>query len=730
MKIKNIFLVSSALVYLVAHPAWGQEATINSPSADASDAVTSDDIVVTAQRRSARNKDVPIAVSVLSAKTLENSGINNTQDLVSAVPGLRMNQAGVAINPTLRGVTTNLVFLSEPNIATYIDNVYQASNFFGAADLPDVESIQVLKGPQGTLFGRNATGGAILVTTRDPEFTTSGKISMSYGNYNNVRASAFITAPLAGDVLAASISGSYEHRSPYMHNIYPAGKESNLDNVLVRAKLRFRPSQSVDFILTGLYVHKYTGDGQTYSNLNGNNAFKSLLTVGQPLAVNPREFSSEQDLFFEVNLHSVNLRGTVEAGPGEFKTITAYTESSSPTNYDSDNTAGAFIPVKIGTNTATFTQELLYTLTGLSRLNGTVGAFYYRNKIGYNPLDFGPFMAIRTKETTSSVGIFGELSYDLTDRLQVTGGLRYSWERKNASVGFGAPGLPVPDASVAPLGTKSWSAVTPRASILYKLTPTTNLFVTYSEGFKSGVFNTTQGQPNPVDPEKLRSIEGGVKISRPGLDVSLTGFYYDYKNIQISSFDGLNSYLQNAASARIYGADLTAIWRPIDNLSLAAGANYLNAKYKSYPNAAVFVPIPVSGAPSCAWQNQAPANIGNVPMSCDATGTNLGYAPDFSASLSASYVAKTDAGTFTLSANGYYSSKFYMEPLNRIKQPAYATLGARIAWNPKAEPNLQLAVYGQNLTSAKIFETLIVQASDTYRFQMPATYGVEVKYSF
>lgn len=683
--------------------------------------VASSEIIVTAQRRAERLQDVPISVTALSGDSLSDNGIASTKELSMAVPGLRIESTGAYVQPTIRGISTSVVSpTAESNIATYIDGVYQTTQVAAIYELPDVDRLEVLKGPQGTLFGRNATGGAILINTLKPSLTDiSGMASASYGRFDQVVLKGHFTAPLIEDRVGLGIATFYENRDGFRRNLLQGGRRGgSVNSFLLRGKLRFIPWEGADFTLTGLYTDRDDYDAVRNTNFRGNNAALATLPASQ-IASRPWEFSGNENPFALSKQWSVSLRGDIEAGPGTLTTTTAYTRDKNLLASDSDNSPLPTTYIVTPGFARTFQQELVYATDPIGRVSGVFGLFYFHNEGGQN-LDFNrKALTIFQKDKAESYAAFGELTFALTDRLSVTGGVRYSHDTQTAFV-TSVPGTGIKPAVIPRLGRKSWSAWTPRASIVYKVTDDTNVYATYSQGFKAGLFNTVSFQVTPVNPEKVKAFEAGVKSSAiAGLSFTLAGFYYDYKDLQqptaILNAGVPRQELRNAASSEIYGAEATASIRLSDAFSLDAGLTYLHARFESYPTALVNVPTGVGG---------------NSQVFLDVSGNALIRSPEWSGNVNARYAREFGIGRIEATASLFYSSRFYLEPGNRITQPEYAQINASIGLTP-AGTDLELKLWGKNLTNqAVIYGANPSAGGDVIFHGPPRTYGVEVSYRF
>lgn len=502
--------VTVAAIGLVAVPqAHAQNAAGASGSAD------SDVIVVTAQRRSENIQDVPISITALSAETLEDAGIEDSRDLVLLTPGLRVDAVGAYVQPAIRGVTTTLTAGPEANIATYLDGVYRPNTFAAIYDLPDVQQIEVLKGPQGTLFGRNATGGAILITTMAPDLDElTGKFKVHYASFETIGMDGFVSVPLVQDRVALSVSGYYEDISDgWKHNLVTgADDDSGIETAFVRAKLRFVPWEGADFTLAGLYSVRHDDSAYRASIYQG--LSDDIGVPGVIVGVRPYDYAADVVSYHDTGAYDISLRGDIEVGPGTLTTSTAYSYSWSHLYFDASSSrdGGSFFQTE--TNYESWSQELIYATNQLGRFRAVAGLFYFQTESNTEPfLSGASLFQLWFRDKGKSYAAFGEVTYDITDQLSITGGLRYSYEKRKAARGFGG-GTQFIRPDYFPVGEASFDSFTPRVSVIYEVTPDTNVYATYSQGFKSGIFNTPGGQATPVRPEKIKAFEVGVKSVR------------------------------------------------------------------------------------------------------------------------------------------------------------------------------------------------------------------------
>jgi len=713
------------------------------------DDVSLQDIVVTALRREQNLKDVPVAVTALSQETLTQANIRDTRDLQTLTPGLRMDVTGQYLQPALRGVTSTLLNIAnDPNVATYVDGVYQQFNVGAIYDLPDVTSVQVLKGPQGTLFGRNATGGAILITSEEPSFNTHGMMSVSYARYNEVVAKGFVSAPLVGDTIAASISGAYRRRDGFVKNLLTGENVGDLNSYVVRGKLLLRPWEGARFVLTGSVSRRHDPNLQLLTVLNGNYACRVAAPSPSPCRTaipanlipdRPYTVASDTRPDIITKTYGVNLNGKIDVGEGNIEITSAYTKMNMPhLLFDSDlgpnigNTDVQHLSSRV------FTQEVLYNSDPSKPLKVTVGAFYFNFAGGIHRNVNNGAQLIATDDKTNAFAAFGEATLDVTDRLSLLAGARYSTETR-VSNAVRVLGTTVEPATIPRLGRKTFNAVTPRVSALFKLNESTNAYVTVSKGFKSGAFNSSALQADAVNPEKITAYEAGIKTVGHHFNLNISGFYYNYSDLQVGQLTQVGSVFiqtfENAAKSRIYGLEMDGAWRVSDAFKLTGGLSWLHARYDSYPGAVVVVPVTASpqptGAAACNFTAYTPLNTGNRTVTCDVGGKNMIKAPDWSGSLSATYMLDTSAGDISLSGTVYATSRIFYDPLNRVSQAPYATLSARLAFRPSAVGGLEVAVFGTNLTDRRILSGVVESTLwDAVAYEAPVSIGVEAKLRF
>lgn len=718
MRIKTVLLVGVAVTAITSAPAFAQTTTGSAkPAATdqaAEDQAGAGDIVVTAQRRNERQVDVPIAITAVNQETLSAAGVTSTAELGQVVPGLRLDLSGAFFQPTVRGVgsATAGVGLTS-NVVTYIDGVYRPSPFTTNFELGDLESIQVLKGPQGTLFGRNATGGAILIKTADPSFDVGGSAKISYGRYNELHASATVTGGLS-DTVAVSVSGIYARSDGFVKDVNTGRNAGEFDRFGVRGKILFEPSNTVSFLLTGEHYRAHDDNVIAYNAFQGRTFARQVPGIAVPT----QRGKTASDIIprYEVERNAVSLRGSLKTDGGTLTSITAYSTDNVPHQLiDFDATALPGLAVDIPFEEKTFTQELTYVSNSTGPFEYTLGAYYFYDK-GVIPrylVSIGggaPFNIFHVGVTTKAYAGFADATFKLTPRLSLTAGARYSGEDQ---VGF-FEAFP-PSAIVS--RKESFHGFTPRAVLRYELDNDANVYLSYNRGFKAGGFAPTTFDLTPFRNEKIDAYELGFKVARPTFELQTSAFYYDYKDLQIANYSSGVGVVQNAAKSKIYGADLQAVLHANDRLQLQLGIAYTHSEYTSFPSASIYPGIGTVADPVRVAQ-------------ADASGNPLVRTPEWTGSVAASYDQPVGNNHLKFSASYYLTSGFNFDPVGQFHQNGYGLLSGRIAFTP-AGNGFSIAVFGNNLTDSNyLTQVLPFSGAILQTYGTPRTYGVELGMKF
>ena len=706
--VKSYLLLGAAVVALAPVSASAQE-TPGGPSPAPQTASDSGDIVVTAQRREERLRDVPISITALSSEALETNNIDSARDLSLVTPGLNYSVQGIYAQPTIRGIGTLVTTPgADANVSLYIDGVYQPNQVGNALEFNNVERIEVLKGPQGTLFGRNSTGGAIRIITSDPDLVDAGlKGGLSYGRFNAVKATVYASLPLS-DTLAVNVSGLYRHDDGFVTNLFNGHELSTVSTRAVRGKILWQPTDNLEIVLGANYAYTRDNTGYSYRPLGGNNAF-----IGPNFVVPASRYEVvlNDDPVSGATVKDANLRISWDVGGGTISSITSIQKAQPSVYSDTDGSPTGPPGRDYNINNKTFAEDLNYTSDLDGPFNWTMGAFFYDDKSELF-LKSGP-VVVSGYVKTRAVAVYGEANVDFTDRVHLIAGLRYSDERKHAVGGTGGP--PLVDT------TEKWDSFTPRVSLRYDLSNSTNIYASFSRGFKTGNFNLPSLTPVPVDPEEVTAYEVGLKRSGGGFTFNIGAYYYDYKNIQVQIANQVGNVavtvLQNAASAEIYGFDFDTSYQVNDNLTLFGGLAYNHARYVDFTDASVFNPIIINGEPR-----------GNVQVAEDASGNHLIRSPDFTFNLGGTLTIPVGAGAIEISPLVSHNGGFYWDPGERIRQPAHTLVNGRITWRPD-DDRYSISLWGENLLN----EVYLMHASPSASgnngsYALPVTFGVSLDF--
>ena len=700
------------------------------------------DIVVTAQRRSERLQNVPVAVTAVSAARLESAGIQNTLDLTLVTPGLTSPQVAGFAQPHIRGVgsSSNGPGIEAP-VATYIDGVYLAAAPAALLSLNNVERIEVLKGPQGTLFGRNATGGLIQLVTKDPQQTPHGALNLSYGNYEDAAADLYLTGGLTDD-LAGDVALRYEHQGDgYGKNLFTGNDTGKLNHdFAVRTKLLFKPSAETQVRLALDYEDRASSRdvqhlGRQYPGTFNNAFFGGPYPLGSPYDIN-----EERDYIWKLKSGGASLQVNQDIGNVALQSITAYRQSNFNLPLDVDLTPANLIRILANEKDNQFSQEFQLSGKSPGRLKWVGGVFFFRSNARWAPIDlsFGPSVVspvpgvpadvvINDLQRTTAVAGYAQGTYEILPATNITAGLRYSYEHKSISgeedfvvAGNVASRTPIPTPGLGIPTSVSYRKLTYRVALDHKFGNDVLGYVSYNTGFKSGGYNLGVAFNPPYKPETIGSLEAGLKseLFDRHLRVNVAAFRYNYDNIQVGRYQDSQETIYNGARARLYGVDLDAEVVILRGLSLTGGFAYIHDRFTSFPDADFTVPV-----------NGCVPPPGGV-CSGSAAGKELPFTPTTTFNVGGTYKTTVGFGTLTLAADYFRTARFFAAPDNNLRQDAYDILNASLTWT-SSNDHFSVKVFGKNLGNTVYATSLIVGSQGpTISTGAPRTYGVTAGYKF
>jgi iron complex outermembrane receptor protein len=700
------FRLTRVAQLLAVVPLWAMTATYAQDTAEteAAEARTRapiDEVVVTAQRREERLIDVPLAVTALSTDQLESRGISNIHDLSSRVPGLQINSApsNTTISQiSIRGITQiNPAIYWDPAVGVYLDGIYIGKSQGAIFDVVDLERIEVLRGPQGTLYGRNTLAGAINLISKRPSGEFGGHAALEVGNFNAMTQKASVDLPRMG-IANISIAARSERRDGWIDTSLdsPVRAFNNRNNDGLRL--------AADFDIAPGVLAEYRYDRSTVDQSNN---FQQLVRaspafwdfVGFPEF--PDFVSTNRETFAQVDAPSFERARIMGHGLTFSWNVNDLLTLRSLTGYrrlewaDSLDLDGSPLPIAFTqrfTNYDQISQDFQAIGTG-QNWNYVAGLYYFGDDGSTNnPQQFFAGTAnfdSRYATRTDAWSVYGQFDYRPIDPLTLTAGIRYTREKKELDRAFGVAGAPGdPFFYLIPEGTQgedTFSATTPVFSVAYKFNRGFNVYARYAEGFKSGGFNGEFSQPpvggetpeeigelielniaetqTPFRPEKQRSFEIGSKAVLPGgqWQVNTALFYNRLDDLQTSTFLGTGaaaSVIRNAGEATIRGAELEIVYSPFDGTQIYGSYTYLDAKYDE------FIDAGVNQADNRAFV-QAPENAFNLVID--------------------SRLATTDWGEVRATLDYAHTGAFYTYPYQLASSGPDFNPAAQVAANSRVE---------------------------------------------
>ena len=743
----RIFMGSLGL--LAAAATLAQTAT--NDAASTAEVPTIGEIVVTAQRREQSNLQVGVTLTALSADALAQQRVEQVLDLKGRVPNLDIKEQVPGAMPvvTIRGVGLNdFGAANSPSAGVYIDQVYVASIAMMAFDMFDLERIEVLKGPQGTLYGRNSTAGALNIITRKPQQEFDAYTTLGYGNYETMDFEGAVNVPL-GDTAALRFSGKtiQQGEGYWESRRLPGATIGDRDLTMGRLQLALAPGDNFDLNLKveGTRSRSEMGQPEFFGTVNpltggtcapilagriDNRQCTDLLgytdTDGDPF-----KGDWAREGVYDIDNTGVTLTMNAALGAATLTSVSGYVDFERTFDIDVDATPARELDFVESDDIKQYSQEVRLAASG-ERLDWIVGAFYSKDDVGisvpggHEDLFFTRTLVTADQDTKSAAG-FAHGEWHLTDDLDLVTGLRYTWEERQYAggttdlnpIGFScllspicAPGFVGPAQLTfinEKIDDRNWSW---RAGLEYQPTQSQLLYATISRGTKSGGFfsgiSTTNLQLAPFAPEELTAYEVGFKRSSGSTYLNASVFYYNYSDIQTFIAVDIGPFiiqrLGNVEEASVYGLDLEATWAPTAQLTLQGSVGWLDTELGALRTL-----------------------TGDVPK-----GKKLPNAPDLTLGALARYEADfspTLGGS--LQIDGSYSDSVFKDAINDpvIEADSYVLLNARVAVFNAAR-SWEVALWGKNLSD----EQYVAQGLNTglgagnRNYNAPRTYGASFTY--
>lgn len=688
-----------------------------------------EEVVVSAEKRREPLQDVPISVTAVNGEQLAAAGVFSTEDLSLVTSGLEYGTQAAYGQPFLRGIgtTANGPGVENP-VALYVDGVYYGASIGTVLTLDSgsIQQIEVDKGPQGTLFGRNATGGLIQVTTRDPTQKFEGNSGVGYGNYQTGDASIYLAGGVS-ERLAANVDLHINGQGTgYGINSFTGQNVNYAKDISARSKWIWTDSEATT--VKFLFDYEHQTFAQAYVPAPGTTPLG-----GPPYTGSPQGMGGYFQPDGRLAQGGTSVQVHHDFSGVQFLSLTAYRQSSVYEAFDGGLVTDplAALNIIINERHQQVTQEFQFLSPDDSPIHWAAGAFFYWTEGKSDPLVatsnglFQPFVTFDIYSTQKAISpaVYGQVTKEILPGTNLTAGLRYTTERRTF---YGYNVNILNSGASAPAGsdyeTQTFSKLTWRLALDHRFTPDLMTYVSYNRGFKSGGFNDYLVPTQPYQPETLDAYEIGAKsdLLAHRLEINPAVFLYRYKNLQSVQYPFGIQVITNGAEAQLYGLDLDVKALIATGFTITMGLEALHDEFTSFPDAQLSIPVPGGGTQFTTF---------------NAKGKHLGLAPSFTANISPSWTLPRNVfpsgwGSMTLNATYAENSGWYAEPDNRLHQPAYGLLSSEIAW---ALPNqhCKLMLWGRNLLNSQYTVALASQANGDFAiYAPPRTYGFKFQVTF
>ncbi|HWI85917.1 MAG TPA: TonB-dependent receptor [Sphingomonas sp.] len=758
----------AAIAIVLAMPAFAQDNAATSEGTTQADE-TKDaglaDIVVTAQRREENLQRTAVPVTAIDGQALVEAGITQPQDLSKLVPALKLSSSGGGgTQVTIRGVGNFAGnAYAEPGVAVNLDGVYVARSGGPNGLFYDLARVEVLKGPQGTLYGRNATAGAINVITRKPDETLSAQGTLTVGNYGLRRGEAAVNLPI-GDTAALRVAGVVTRRDGYLSDGYLDDRSE-----AARGQLKLKPLDGLSILLSADYAHiggkgaggvvaPFLDPEHPYygSSVNGTNAILAAASLAITGGANPNLLPAlAADGYIDLENWGTSATIDYDLGGATLTVIPAYRR-----NVASYRHYAAGFPVNASEDSrATSVEVRLASRNGASPFKWVVGGYYFNEDLNFDLFANQGVSFNRTipELNTRSYAAFGQLTFELSKALRLTGGLRYTSERKiqgglnggpppPVPVGFPGPALAFYQAVCAPYEASSGTCYAPldgkleqdkgtwKAGIEYDLAPRSLVYANVATGFKAGGFFGSLA-PNTYRPETLTAYTIGSKnrFFDNSFQLNAELFYWEYKDKQVTHIGpilpgGFNLITENAGSADIYGAELELLWQPSPQDRISAGLQYLHGEYGDFR----YRQTTVTGPPATACPTSA---SGPTEVLVNCSGRVTPHSPRWT--LNASYTRSVDlrgGSTLDLQIGTQVQSNYWVgeEYLPGQLQRSSRVSNASITWRAPRD-RFTVTAFIDNIEDEAVKSGSFVQPVIALPFVIlrpPRTYGLRFGFDF
>jgi iron complex outermembrane receptor protein len=740
MNIKNSTTRKTLLAGLVGLFAAGGATQVAAQGGEvATEQSRIDEIIVTAQKREQSLQDTALAITALTGEGLKVRGIDSGYDLQFSVPSLTTGPAALgAAQVTLRGVgMDNAEIAGDPGVPIHIDGHYIQDTAYIFQDFMDIERVEVLRGPQGTLYGRNAIGGSINIITKRPTDELEAYVGIGLGNYDKRAVQVSVSGPLT-DGLRGRFAMSDENRDGYIENISSLGGDDYKDSdyTSLRGTLEYDVTDNVLVTLSGYYfedkgnnlVVQHFAENPTSAVPGFLNYFEENNALPNPSVSDPRKIRTNigDDAFKRTKGASIDIDW--DLGNVLLRSLSTYNSSNYSFLNDNDAsdavTAGHTDPFKNSFDT--FSQEFQLLSGEDSKSTWILGLFYYDESsdndltsLGENWFAVGgppTNVFVLTDRDSSALGIFGQVEYPLTDRLALVGGLRYNKDKKTD---FAALSIPSFALEITTDGTEQWEEITGKIGLNYHVDDEMLLYFSYSTGYKAGGFNLISTET--FAPETVKAYEAGLKSAwfDKTLQTDFSAFYYDYTDKQELRRDSVlvGPVITNADSVPIWGVEIEGTARPSSALTIDMSISYLNAEYDEF------------------------SNVDDINLQLglqDLSGNRLPRAPEWKVKLGLQYDWVLDLGRIFARIDSVWVDEQFSSAFNRPDRDfmdSYNRTNAQLNWESH-DDLWQASLYVQNLEDDDVISNR-TDGDPNYQpvpihvhYFSPRTYGLQVTRHF
>ena len=683
-----------------------------------------EEVIVTADRRAEKLQAVPITAEVTTARQLAQAGIINTQQLSDFVPGFNITRANAGAVPFLRGVGTFTATVgNEAAVATYIDDVYRPAAGASNYAFNDVSRVEVLNGPQGTLFGRNAAGGVVNVITRDPTQVTRIDAEVGYANYNTATASLYIGGGIAPN-LAADLSVYYENQQTgWGKNLYDGSQAYTSKALSFHSKWIYTPTDSDKVTFVAYSDREYNQQGAASNIIPGTLNAAAYGHIGGFYDVDTN-FDGGDD----TKAYGASLKYEHAFKGFSLTSISSAQETDWDSTIENDSSPANFQEAHVNAKETTYQEELRIASDASSKIQWIGGIYWFGDRSNPDPFtQYGTglhkpqnIQFTDTVQNTDSYAVFGQATVPiLDDATHLTLGARYSDDYRHIvggtySYATAVSTTPTVISNYADVGTSA-GAPTYRVALDHNFTPDIMTYASYNRGFKSGNYNTNTATQPPTLPETLDAFEVGAKTDFFDRKLQIDGsvFYDLMHDLQVQQQLSTGTYQTNAGAARYEGVDLAIIARPVQNFTLTWSSEYLDAIYTSYTN---------------AQYNTVKVGGGYTSFIANASGDQIPFADKFTSSVSGRYVIDSGYGQYALVSEVAYHNGFHFDTQGLVQQPSYMVVNGSITWTaPSAKWEVEL--WGDNLSNTRYYAQKQVSATgETYSAAAPLTFGIKLRY--